>query len=225
MLAGLCRTCEIFGVGELVLSNLKLLEEKQFQSLSVTAEKWIKLTEVCSVCHSLCSYPFVCLQYVSCKRTFPNIVHWFVTEENILRVLVYLCEILLLTTLFWVCIFSDMTLLQPWLLLNMVTRCNWLDSIKLSNPSLGETCCPEGLSFLNAWTGLQHRWGGTNSTEQVHHQVPVSAENSTCAGVRTCVPTKSTWWHHCYCTVIIIMSSCTLVTTYGHSLCSQTVWH
>lgn len=49
MLAGLCRTCEIFGVGELVLSNLKLLEEKQFQSLSVTAEKWIKLTEVCSV--------------------------------------------------------------------------------------------------------------------------------------------------------------------------------
>ena len=43
---GLCRTCEIFGVNELVVSNLKLLEEKQFQSLSVTAEKWIKITEV-----------------------------------------------------------------------------------------------------------------------------------------------------------------------------------
>lgn len=45
-LGGLCRTCEIFGVSELVLSNTKLLEEKQFQSLSVTAEKWLTVTEV-----------------------------------------------------------------------------------------------------------------------------------------------------------------------------------
>lgn len=49
--AGLCRTCEIFGVNELVVSNLKLLEEKQFQSLSVTAEKWIKITEVSEFHH------------------------------------------------------------------------------------------------------------------------------------------------------------------------------
>lgn len=44
---GLARTCEIFGVSELVLSNVKILEEKQFQSLSVTAEKWLTITEVC----------------------------------------------------------------------------------------------------------------------------------------------------------------------------------
>lgn len=43
---GLARTCEIFGVSELVLSNAKVLEEKQFQSLSVTAEKWLTITEV-----------------------------------------------------------------------------------------------------------------------------------------------------------------------------------
>ena len=43
---GLARTCEIFGVSELVLSNIKVLEEKQFQSLSVTAEKWLTIKEV-----------------------------------------------------------------------------------------------------------------------------------------------------------------------------------
>ena len=43
---GLARTCEIFGVNELVLSNVKVLEEKQFQSLSVTAEKWLTIKEV-----------------------------------------------------------------------------------------------------------------------------------------------------------------------------------
>lgn len=43
---GLARTCEIFGVSELVLSNVKVLEEKQFQSLSVTAEKWLTIKEV-----------------------------------------------------------------------------------------------------------------------------------------------------------------------------------
>lgn len=46
---GLCRTCEIFGVSELVLGNIKVLEEKEFQSLSVTAEKWITVTEVGSI--------------------------------------------------------------------------------------------------------------------------------------------------------------------------------
>ena len=43
---GLCRTCEIFGVSEIVLQNVRLVEEKQFQSLSVSAEKWIRVTEV-----------------------------------------------------------------------------------------------------------------------------------------------------------------------------------
>ena len=44
--SGLCRTCEIFSVESLVLGNLKVLEEQQFQSLSVTSEKWIALQEV-----------------------------------------------------------------------------------------------------------------------------------------------------------------------------------
>ena len=43
---GLCRTCEIFGVSELVISNLKVLDDKLFQNLSVTSDKWIKVTEV-----------------------------------------------------------------------------------------------------------------------------------------------------------------------------------
>ena len=43
---GLCRTCEIFGVSELVISNSKILEDKQFKNLSVTSEKWVTVTEV-----------------------------------------------------------------------------------------------------------------------------------------------------------------------------------
>ena len=50
---GLCRTCQIFSVQGLVLSNLKILEEKQFQSLSVTSEKWLSLSEV------YCCYSYV----------------------------------------------------------------------------------------------------------------------------------------------------------------------
>ena len=44
---GLCRTSQIFGLSEVVISNKKVLEETQFQSLSVTAEKWLTVTEVC----------------------------------------------------------------------------------------------------------------------------------------------------------------------------------
>ena len=53
---GLARTCEIFGVSELVLSNIKVLEEKQFQSLSVTAEKWLTIKEVYYCVYNLCVY-------------------------------------------------------------------------------------------------------------------------------------------------------------------------
>ena len=58
---GLARTCEIFGVSELVLSNIKVLEEKQFQSLSVTAEKWLSITEVQCVSVNVC----VCIGYIA----------------------------------------------------------------------------------------------------------------------------------------------------------------
>ncbi|KAM7288999.1 putative methyltransferase TARBP1 [Ixodes scapularis] len=45
-LGGLCRTCEVFGVSEFVLNSLKHTEDRQFQGLSVSAEKWIALNEV-----------------------------------------------------------------------------------------------------------------------------------------------------------------------------------
>ncbi|CAG5120656.1 unnamed protein product, partial [Candidula unifasciata] len=45
-LGGLCRTSEIFGVSEFVIGSLSYLEDKMFQNLSVSAQKWIKITEV-----------------------------------------------------------------------------------------------------------------------------------------------------------------------------------
>lgn len=48
-LGGIARTCEIFGAGELVLGNKMCTENKEFQSLSVTAEKWIRVSEVFSL--------------------------------------------------------------------------------------------------------------------------------------------------------------------------------
>ena len=45
-LGGLCRTCEIFGVQTLVLSNSHVIEDIQFKSLSVSAAKWMNLQEV-----------------------------------------------------------------------------------------------------------------------------------------------------------------------------------
>ena len=45
-LGGLCRTCEVLGAKQFVISTLRVTEEKDFSSLSVSAEKWIKVTEV-----------------------------------------------------------------------------------------------------------------------------------------------------------------------------------
>nr|XP_031838654.1 uncharacterized protein LOC116429639 [Nomia melanderi] len=45
-LGGLARTCEIFRAKELVIANLSLIKNKDFQNLSVTAENWINITEV-----------------------------------------------------------------------------------------------------------------------------------------------------------------------------------
>jgi tRNA guanosine-2'-O-methyltransferase len=45
-LGGIARTCEIFGAKELVISNLKQIEDKEFQTLSVSSDKWIKIIEV-----------------------------------------------------------------------------------------------------------------------------------------------------------------------------------
>ena len=45
-LGGLCRTCEVLGVKDFVLASLRVTEEKDFVSLSVSAEKWINVLEV-----------------------------------------------------------------------------------------------------------------------------------------------------------------------------------
>ncbi|ELU08602.1 hypothetical protein CAPTEDRAFT_220697 [Capitella teleta] len=45
-LGGLCRTSEIFGVSEFVISNIGFTRDRGFESLSVTAEKWIPISEV-----------------------------------------------------------------------------------------------------------------------------------------------------------------------------------
>lgn len=45
-LGGLSRTCEAFGVSQYVLGNIKYLEDKQFQVLSVTSEQWVSISEV-----------------------------------------------------------------------------------------------------------------------------------------------------------------------------------
>ena len=45
-LGGMCRTCEVFGAATLVVSDRKLLEDRSFTSLSVSAERWVSVEEV-----------------------------------------------------------------------------------------------------------------------------------------------------------------------------------
>lgn len=45
-LAGLARTCEVFKAATLVIDNTNVLNDKQFQLISVTAEKWVPIIEV-----------------------------------------------------------------------------------------------------------------------------------------------------------------------------------
>ncbi|CAH9086609.1 unnamed protein product [Cuscuta europaea] len=45
-LAGLTRTCEVFRAGGLAIANKEVLKDKQFQLISVTAEKWVPILEI-----------------------------------------------------------------------------------------------------------------------------------------------------------------------------------
>ncbi|EGG14322.1 tRNA/rRNA methyltransferase SpoU family protein [Cavenderia fasciculata] len=45
-IAGLIRTCEIFNVTEVAIPNLKLLNDPQFQRVSVSADKWVPIVQV-----------------------------------------------------------------------------------------------------------------------------------------------------------------------------------
>ncbi|CAL9124432.1 unnamed protein product [Musa textilis] len=50
-LAGLARTCEVFKAAGLAIADASILQDKQFQLISVTAEKWVPIIEVpvCSI--------------------------------------------------------------------------------------------------------------------------------------------------------------------------------
>lgn len=45
-LGGIARTCEIFGVKALVVANVDCVKDKEFQHLSVSADKWITMLQV-----------------------------------------------------------------------------------------------------------------------------------------------------------------------------------
>ncbi|XVF51863.1 hypothetical protein PTKIN_Ptkin04bG0218100 [Pterospermum kingtungense] len=45
-LAGLARTCEVFKASGLAVADAKIVHDKQFQLISVTAEKWVPIIEV-----------------------------------------------------------------------------------------------------------------------------------------------------------------------------------
>lgn len=44
--AGLCRTGEIFGVKEYIMSNLSTMDDAEFQAISVSAQRWIRTKQV-----------------------------------------------------------------------------------------------------------------------------------------------------------------------------------
>lgn len=45
-LGGLCRTYEVFAVSEFVIGNMRYVDDKQFQTLAVSADKWVPIKEV-----------------------------------------------------------------------------------------------------------------------------------------------------------------------------------
>ncbi|MCO5564236.1 hypothetical protein L7F22_017894 [Adiantum nelumboides] len=45
-IAGLARTCEVFKASSLILADASVIQDKQFQLISVTAEMWVPIKEV-----------------------------------------------------------------------------------------------------------------------------------------------------------------------------------
>lgn len=42
----MCRTSEILGVGQYIVGNSAIITDREFQSLSVTAQNWLNVVEV-----------------------------------------------------------------------------------------------------------------------------------------------------------------------------------
>lgn len=53
-LGGLSRTCEIFGVKQLVISALNIVKDHEFQGVSMSSENWVDISEI--KLHNLQSY-------------------------------------------------------------------------------------------------------------------------------------------------------------------------
>jgi len=45
-LANLTRTCEVFGVDQLVINNKNIMNDDTFKHITVTAHKWMPMIEV-----------------------------------------------------------------------------------------------------------------------------------------------------------------------------------
>lgn len=45
-LGGLCRTCEVFGAKELIVNSANVTRDVEFQSLSMSSEKWMDIVEI-----------------------------------------------------------------------------------------------------------------------------------------------------------------------------------
>lgn len=46
LIGHLARTGEIFGINELIVPTAKIIESDQFKSISVTAERWLKISDL-----------------------------------------------------------------------------------------------------------------------------------------------------------------------------------
>ena len=53
-LGGLCRSCEIFGVGTYAIGSMKYCDNKEFQTLSVTSDKYVFTTISLLLTHFEC---------------------------------------------------------------------------------------------------------------------------------------------------------------------------
>lgn len=55
-LGGLCRTSEIFSVKEMVVNSLRVMNEKSFESVSVSSHKWLRNVR------EVITYTFLCFE-------------------------------------------------------------------------------------------------------------------------------------------------------------------
>ena len=55
-IAGLTRTCEIFGVQQLIVNDINIINDTEYQSVAVTAHKWLDIKQIQSINNSLINY-------------------------------------------------------------------------------------------------------------------------------------------------------------------------